>query len=162
MRVITLILVGLGFCLGSCSTSIRQPVAASSSTPETWRAERRLIDLHQHINGTSQHMARAVRIMDRVGIGIAVNLSGGVVTGGSNAASPFERNKRLADRLYPGRFLQYMNLDYRDWDEPDFSNRAVNNRPPTINQKTWPKRVKGPERRALSYPLITLRPQGRV
>ena len=79
MRVITLILAGFCFCLGGCSTTTRLPVA-TASTPETWRAEHRLIDLHQHINGTSQHMARAVQIMDRAGIGIAVNLSGGGVT----------------------------------------------------------------------------------
>ena len=63
--------------------------------------------------------------MDRVGIGVAVNLSGGYVTRGTNAVSPFERNERLADAVAPGRFVQYMNLDYRDWDEPDFSARAV-------------------------------------
>jgi predicted TIM-barrel fold metal-dependent hydrolase len=84
-----------------------------------------LIDLHQHINSTTQHITRAVRIMDRAGIGVAVNLSGGYVTRGNDAASPFERNKKLADEMFPGRFLQYMNLDYAGWDEPDFSARAV-------------------------------------
>jgi len=90
-----------------------------------WRAERRLIDLHQHINHTTQHLARAVRIMDAVGIGLGVNLSGGTTTRTNEAPSVFERNKQLADRLYPGRFLYYMNLDYVGWDKPDFSERAV-------------------------------------
>ena len=55
-----------------------------------------------------------------------MNLSGGTTTRGTNdAPSEFERNKALADRLYPGRFLHYMNLDYKGWDEPDFSERAV-------------------------------------
>ena len=63
--------------------------------------------------------------MDRVGIGVAVNLSGGYVTRGTNAMSDFERNKRRADALFPGRFVQYMNLNYAGWDEPEFSERAV-------------------------------------
>ena len=81
---------------------------------EQWRAEHRIIDLHQHLNGTTQHLTRAVHIMDRVGV--AVNLSGGTVTRGTNAASPFERVKKLADALAPGRIVHYMNLDYADWD----------------------------------------------
>ena len=95
----------------------RQPAAQ-------WRAERRIIDLHQHIGGTTQHLARAVRIMDATGVGIAVNLSGGTVTR-RNGPSEFERNRQLTEALYPGRFLHYMNLDYAGWDEPDFSARAV-------------------------------------
>src|SRR5712671_6836158 len=90
-----------------------------------WRAEHRLIDLHQHIDYTEEHLARDVRIMDAVGLGIGVNLSGGTVTRKGDAPSEFERNKALADRLYPGRFLHYMNLDYTSWDEPDFSERAA-------------------------------------
>jgi len=95
------------------------------SQPEQWRREHRIIDLHQHINGTTQHVARALRINDRVGIGVAVNLSGGYMTKGTNAMSEFERNKRRLDTLAPGRFVQYMNLDYAGWDAPDFSERAV-------------------------------------
>jgi predicted TIM-barrel fold metal-dependent hydrolase len=64
--------------------------------------------------------------MDAVGLGLGVNLSGGTVTPGTNGApSAFERNKRLAEALVPGRFLHYFNLDYKGWDEPDFSQRAV-------------------------------------
>ena len=91
-----------------------------------WRAEHRIIDLHQHINGTTQHVTRAIKIMDAVGVGIIVNLSGGTVTRPKpEQPSEFERNKTLMDALYPGRFLQYMNLDYRGWDEPDFAERAA-------------------------------------
>src|SRR5437588_299057 len=91
-----------------------------------WRAEHRTIDLHQHIDYTTQHLARAVKIMDAVGLGIGVNLSGGTVTRGTNGAeSEFEHNKKLAEMLYPGRFLHYMNLDYKGWDEPDFAERAA-------------------------------------
>ncbi|PYL00377.1 MAG: hypothetical protein DME19_05320 [Verrucomicrobia bacterium] len=79
-----------------------------------WRADHRVIDLHQHID-----------IMDRVGIGIEVNLSGGTTTHEEGEPSEFERNKQLADKLFPGRFVHYMNLDYTGWDQADFPERAV-------------------------------------
>jgi predicted TIM-barrel fold metal-dependent hydrolase len=110
--------------------SLPRPASSSEQTTAeqaaAWRAEHRTIDLHQHIDCTTQHLARAVRIMDAAGIGIAVNLSGGTVTPGRDgASSEFEKNKKMADTLYPGRFLTYVNLDYAGWDEPDFSARTV-------------------------------------
>ena len=97
-----------------------------AETPAQWRAEHRIIDLHQHLNGTTQHLARAAKILDAAGVGMAVNLSGGTVTPAKDGGpSEFERNKRLADLLYPGRFLQYAYLDYAKWDEPDFAAQAV-------------------------------------
>lgn len=93
---------------------------------EQWRAARRIIDLHQHVQSTTQHLARAVKIMDAAGVGVAVNLSGGTVTRPKDGGpSEFERNQRLADALHPGRFLLHMNLDYAGWDEPDFAERAA-------------------------------------
>jgi predicted TIM-barrel fold metal-dependent hydrolase len=93
---------------------------------DSWRAEHRLIDLHQHIQMTTQHLARAVRIMDAAGLGLTVNLGTGTVTPGKDGApSAFERGKQLTDALYPGRFLHYLILDYAGWDDPDFSARAV-------------------------------------
>lgn len=101
-------------------------VTAVRKEAAQWRAEHRTIDLHQHINYTTQHLTQAVKIMDAVGLGIGVNLSGGTVTRGTNdAPSAFERNKQRADALFPGRFLHYFNLDYKGWDEPDFPARAV-------------------------------------
>ena len=97
----------------------------TNQTPADWRAEKRLIDLHQHIGYTPERLKRAVKIMDASGIGIGVNLSGGTVTSTNNALSAFEHNSKLADALFPGRFLHYMNLDYTGWDEPDFAERAV-------------------------------------
>ncbi|HZJ16663.1 MAG TPA: amidohydrolase family protein [Chthoniobacteraceae bacterium] len=93
--------------------------------PDQWRAEHRIIDLHMHIDGTEERIARAVRIMDAAGIGIGVNLSGGTVTHADGAKSEFERIKEMSDRLAPGRFLQYMNLDYAGWNEPTFGERAA-------------------------------------
>jgi predicted TIM-barrel fold metal-dependent hydrolase len=92
---------------------------------QSWRAERLFIDLHEHIDPTAAHLARAVAIEDAVGIGLAVNLSGGTVTKNGRAESELEMTKAISDRLYPGRFLEYVNLDYADWDKPDFSARAV-------------------------------------
>jgi predicted TIM-barrel fold metal-dependent hydrolase len=92
---------------------------------EQWRKEKRTIDLHMHIDGTPERFDRAVRIMDRSGVGIGVNLSGGVVTHKDGEKSPFEKIKALADSRYPGRFIHYMNLDYDGWEEPGFSEKAV-------------------------------------
>src|SRR6188768_2213445 len=79
---------------------------------EQWRQEKRIVDLHMHIEGTPERFERAVRIMDRSGIGVGVNLSGGVVTHKEGEKSEFEKVKELADSKYPGRFVSYMNLDY--------------------------------------------------
>lgn len=121
----------LAFCLGAVLVS-NAPAqdapaapAATANTAEQWRRETRFVDLHQHINYTTQHLARAVQIMDAAGLGLGVNLSGGTVTRKSGAPSEFERNKALADRLHPGRFLHYMNLDYTGWDDPGFASNAV-------------------------------------
>ncbi len=100
-------------------------VAIADDSPEQWRKERRLVDLHQHVGSSEALLQRAVSIMDRAGIGIGVNLSGGTVTHKEGEFSAFERNKALGDRLHPGRFAYYMNLDYGGWDEPGFSGRAV-------------------------------------
>ena len=101
-------------------------LAAVKAQANEWGAEHRLIDMHQHLDFTPQHLARAVKIMDAVGIGVAVNLGTGTVTRGANGEpSEFERNKQLADKLYPGRIVHYMLIDYRGWDDPDWSGRAV-------------------------------------
>jgi predicted TIM-barrel fold metal-dependent hydrolase len=101
------------------------PSPADAETPAKWRAEHRLVDLHEHIDPTPEHMALAVRVMDKVGVGVAVNLSGGYVTHAPGAPSDFEKTKKLADERFPGRFVHYMNLDYTDWDAPDFSEKAA-------------------------------------
>lgn len=96
-----------------------------AGAPDDWRRDHRVIDLHMHIDGKEDRYTRAIRIMDAAGIGIGVNLSGGTVTRNENGKSQFEVSKELADRLYPGRFVQYMNLDYAGWNEPDFAERAA-------------------------------------
>ncbi|HAV63901.1 MAG TPA: hypothetical protein DCY13_16240, partial [Verrucomicrobiales bacterium] len=116
----------IGFLLATSQTWAAVDVATVRAEAARWRAEKRTIDLHMHIEAKEERYQRALKIMDEAGIGIGVNLSGGTVTrpadGGS---SEFERHKALADRVAPGRFLLYFNLDYRGWDEPDWTERAV-------------------------------------
>ena len=95
------------------------------SLPEQWRQEHRIIDLHQHVNGTEEHVSRWLRIMDRVGVGVGVNLSGGTVTAKPGELSAFERTQALSERLAPGRAVLYFNLDYTGWDQPGFAERAI-------------------------------------
>ncbi len=96
-----------------------------SSLPEQWRQEHRIIDLHQHVNGTEEHVSRWLRIMDRVGVGVGVNLSGGTVTAKPGELSAFERTQALTERLAPGRAVLYFNLDYSGCDQPGFAERAI-------------------------------------
>lgn len=100
-------------------------VTTPAFSPDAWRHERRLIDLHMHVDATEERFARAVRIMDAAGIGIGVNLSGGTVTTREGGSPALQRVRELADRLHPGRFVHYMNLDYNGWDDPGFSDRAA-------------------------------------
>jgi predicted TIM-barrel fold metal-dependent hydrolase len=103
-----------------------EDVAAVRAKAGQWRAEHRTVDLHLHIEPKEERYQRAVKIMDAVGLGLGVNLSGGTVTPGTNSGpSEFERNKGLADRVAPGRFLLYFNLDYRGWDDPGWPEHAM-------------------------------------
>jgi predicted TIM-barrel fold metal-dependent hydrolase len=92
---------------------------------DAWRAAHRLIDIHLHVDATAPAMEEAIRVMDAVGIGTALNLSGGVVTHPKGQPSDFERTKAFADEHFPGRFIESMNLDYTSWDADDFAANAV-------------------------------------
>lgn len=111
--------------VSAAATKGRSVRGSPPSEPERWRAERRLIDLHQHVGAREDYLRRNIRIMDAAGIGTVVNLSGTTVTHAPGEPSEFERNKALADRLFPGRFVQYMSLDYAGWDDADWPARAV-------------------------------------
>lgn len=100
--------------------------AAPAAWPgDPWRAEHRIVDMHQHIQPDEAHIQRAVRILDRAGVGLGVNLSGGVVTSKPGGHSAFQQARSEFERVAPGRFLQYFNLDYTGFDEPGFAERAV-------------------------------------
>lgn len=103
---------------------------AGAETPppwpgDAWRQRLRIVDVHQHIEASEERLQRAVSILDKAGIGLALNLSGGVVTSDAGKTSEFEHIKELSDRVAPGRFLLSFNLDYSHWDDPDFSQQAV-------------------------------------
>ena len=89
----------LGFCIGSAPARVTanaaDDAAAVRRVADGWRREHRIIDLHQHIDCTPEHLVHAVQIMDRVGIGTAVNLSGGTTTHPGDKPSEFGRNKQL-------------------------------------------------------------------
>ena len=103
----------------------RAAAPGPGGVPAAWRIERRLIDVHTHVGSDPAHLARAIRIMDAAGIGLAVNLGNGTVTAAAGRPSAFQRTKEQAERLCPGRFLHSMILDYAGWDEPDFAARAA-------------------------------------
>jgi predicted TIM-barrel fold metal-dependent hydrolase len=127
MRTAILTRLVLTGCCFVVPPALAQDLAsAGSKQAAQWRSEHRLIDMHQHIGMAPQYVDRAVKIMDAAGIGIAVNLGAGTVTRGKNGEpSAFEQGKQLTDARHPGRFLHYMVLDFRGWDAPDFSQRAV-------------------------------------
>ena len=100
------------------------PLAAAYS-PDVWRKELRIIDLHQHIETVPERFERAIRIMDQAGVGIGVMLGAGTVTHKEGEQSDFERARIMAEKLYPGRFVQHMILDYKGWDEAGWSERAA-------------------------------------
>ncbi|MSU34336.1 MAG: hypothetical protein EXS36_04365 [Pedosphaera sp.] len=120
LNCITITALGAG--LGANSRSRETPPPWPG---DEWRREHRIIDLHQHIDGTEERMTRWLGIMDRVGVGIGVNLSGGTVTSKLGEPSAFVRLKELSERLAPGRFALYFNLDFTGWDDPDFPERVV-------------------------------------
>lgn len=117
------VLLFVAACAGAAADS---DLAAVRAQADRWRSERRLIDMHQHVEFAPEKLAKAVRVMDAAGIRVAVSLGSGTVTPGANGEpSEFERAKRMTDELHPGRFLHYMILDYREWEEPDFGERAA-------------------------------------
>jgi predicted TIM-barrel fold metal-dependent hydrolase len=130
------LLVLLVSCAGSSSPTPAPARPTSSSTSpadaqkqvraeaDRWRAEHRIVDMHVHVERAPERFAQAAEILDAVGIGVAINLSGGTVTPKPPASSALETAVELSLR-HPGRFLQYMNLDYTHWDDDDFATQAV-------------------------------------
>lgn len=126
-RFLSLIIVSLmmSSAVHAQSAPPRTGPLADAFSPAVWRKERRIIDLHQHIEIQPARFERAVRIMDQAGVGTGVMLGAGSVTHKEGEQSEFERARLMAEKLFPGRFVQHMILDYKGWDEPDWSLRAA-------------------------------------
>src|SRR2546428_6233002 len=91
------------FCLlPTILAPAQDDTVAVDKQAERWRAEHRLIDMHQHIDPTPERLARAVKITDAVGIGIAIDLGVGTVTPGPNREpSQLEQAKKLTAETHP-------------------------------------------------------------
>jgi predicted TIM-barrel fold metal-dependent hydrolase len=93
-------------------------------SPDVWRKEHRIIDLHMHIDAKKERFTAPVRIMDAAGVGI----------GATSAAAPSARTgrkvgvrtvKEMADQLYPDRFRPLHEPRLRRVERPDFPERAM-------------------------------------
>ena len=75
--------IAIALVLGCAWLGIVTAAEEHALTPAgLWRSDHLIIDLHQHINCTTQCLARAVKIMDAAGVGLGVNLTAGTVTPG--------------------------------------------------------------------------------
>lgn len=121
---------GLTVCWAAMPTATNadEPTAdprAAALSPDVWRRERRIIDLHQHVESTPERFDRAIRILNAAGVGTGLILGAGTVTHGDGEQSGFEHARQLASTRHSGRFLQSMILDYKGWDDESWSDRAV-------------------------------------
>lgn len=129
MRSIVSTFLGLGFA-ASGAVVLGQDLPEGhplreAFSPETWRAEHRIADVHTHISGKAEYFKQAIGIMDLAGIGVAVELGSGTVTHKEGETSAFEKLKAIAQQVAPGRFVHHMLIDYSGWDDPSWSERAV-------------------------------------
>src|SRR5579859_3897645 len=98
-----------------CAWGSSPSPSTSAALPAQWRAENRIIDLHQHLDYTEALLARAIKVMDASGVGLGIDLTPGTVTRGPKGElSEFETHKKFEDTLFPARWVQYMNLDYQN------------------------------------------------
>lgn len=109
----------------SCSAVQAEDPRAAALSPEVWRREKRIIDLHLHVEGRSERYERALGILDRAGVGIGVNLGAGTTSHKEGELSGFEATKLVGDNVAPGRFVHSMLIDYSGWDEPGWSEKAA-------------------------------------
>lgn len=109
------------------------PVAAADETDpradamnaDVWRKEQRIIDMHMHIESKPERFERAIGIMNAAGIGLGVELGSGTVIAPEGQLSGIERNMQINQQVCPGRFINYMILDYSGFEKDDWSERAV-------------------------------------
>lgn len=86
---------------------------------EITRAKFPFIDVHNHQRRHSPtSLADVVKEMDAMNMAIMVNLSGGFGQGLRDQVT-------LAERVAPGRFVTFANLNFEGIDDPDWSTRAA-------------------------------------
>ena len=123
--ILTLLLANALVIPASSARAQETNPRADALSPEVWRREHRIVDLHTHIEGAPERYQRAIRIMDAAGIGLAIELGSGTLTPIKDGPSEFEKAQAISSEVCPGRFVHYMLNDYRGWDDPDWSDRAV-------------------------------------
>ena len=125
-RGVSFVLIGwVGLVVGFGSMARAELETPPPWPGDAWRREHRIMDLHQHIGASEEYVRRALGILDRSGVGVAVNLSGGTVISKADQPSEFERWTAISLKVAPGRWVAYFNLDYTGWDDPGFAERAV-------------------------------------
>jgi len=83
------------------------------------RARFPFIDVHSHQRRhTGSSLAVLVRQMDALNMAVMVNLSGG-------SGEPLQQAVALMDRVAPGRFATFANLNFRGIDDADWGTRAA-------------------------------------
>ncbi|HVS64804.1 MAG TPA: amidohydrolase family protein [Thermoanaerobaculia bacterium] len=83
------------------------------------RARFPFVDVHAHLRAVDEaDVDRLVREMDAMNMAVAVNLSGG-------SGERFRQIYEATAGRYPGRFVQFANVDFRGIDEPGWTERAV-------------------------------------
>jgi predicted TIM-barrel fold metal-dependent hydrolase len=84
------------------------------------RARFPFVDVHLHINGSMSRdsLAEMVSAMDRINLAVAVNLSGG---SGERLVAQVQN----MEAAFPGRFVVFANVDFRNINDPEFGARAA-------------------------------------
>jgi predicted TIM-barrel fold metal-dependent hydrolase len=75
------------------------------------------IDVHNHQRSTAD-VAKLVADMDRIGLAVMVNLSGG-------SGESFQQGLAALKGAHPKRFVAFANVDFRRIDEPNFGANAA-------------------------------------
>jgi predicted TIM-barrel fold metal-dependent hydrolase len=84
------------------------------------RARFPFVDVHLHLNGrmSVDSLADIVADMDRINLAVGVNLSGG---SGERLLAQIQN----METAFPGRFVVFANVDFRNIDDPEFGIRAA-------------------------------------
>ncbi|HEV7766722.1 MAG TPA: amidohydrolase family protein [Thermoanaerobaculia bacterium] len=84
------------------------------------KAKYPFIDVHNHQRRemTAADVDKLIADMDRIGLSVMVNLSGG-------SGDAFRQGLNTLRERYPKRFVAFANIDFAGIDEPDFATKAA-------------------------------------